>query len=448
MQMLRRAPGATFVVALAILTAHAGVVHASVFTTVYSFKGGTDGASPHSGLIHDQSGALYGTTYVGGTGKYGTAFKLVPATGGSWTKTVLHNFSGIPDGALPGAGLAFGGNGTLYGTTLVGGVGLGWGSGTVFELTPPSTAGGAWTESVLYSLPSDRNKQRNPYGAVFVAPGGALFATAYASAVGAGGIGEGGTVFMLAPPTAAGGSWTEHTLIDFYNASQGFFPAAGVVPLGGSLYGTTSLSGLFGCGHVYELSPPATAGGAWTANTAYSFQGGDGCNSYAALTVGIGGVLYGTTYDGGSGTTCVYPTTGGCGTVFQLTPPVTPGGAWSETVIYSFTGINGDGAYPSASVVIGKNGLLYGTTQYGGSATSGSPCSYYGASGCGTVFQLTPPTTPGGSWTETVLHSFTGQTGEGSIPMAGLTLSSSGVLYGTTSGGGTAGKGTVFSIQP
>jgi uncharacterized repeat protein (TIGR03803 family) len=115
-------------------------------------------------------------------------------------------------------------------------------------------------------------------------------------------------------------------------------------------------------------------------------------------------------------------------------------------VIYSFTAANGDGGYPSASVVLGANGVLYGTTQYGGIASS--PCSYYGALGCGTVFQLTPPTTPGGVWTEAILHTFSGQNGDGSIPIAGLTLSPSGTLYGTTSGGGNANKGTVFSVTP
>jgi uncharacterized repeat protein (TIGR03803 family) len=132
----------------------------------------------------------------------------------------------------------------------------------------------------------------------------------------------------------------------------------------------------------------------------------------------------------------------GCGVVFELTPPSASGGAWTETVIYSFTGVNGDGAYPAASVLLDKSGILYGTTTSGGQVTPA--CT----SGCGTVFQLTPPTIPGGIWTETVLHGFTGQNGDGSIPMAGLTETSSGVLYGTASAGGTAGKGTVFSVTP
>ena len=69
-----------------------------------------------------------------------------------------------------------------------------------------------------------------------------------------------------------------------------------------------------------------------------------------------------------------------------------------ESVIYDFTGLNGAGTTPVASVVMGKNGVLYGTTEYGGSAS------------LGTVFKLTPPTTPGGGWTETVLPAFSGRT--------------------------------------
>jgi hypothetical protein len=204
---------------------------------------------------------------------------------------------------------------------------------------------------------------------------------------------------------------------------------------------------------VYELTPPATQGGAWAETTIHTFTGppSDGGGSEAALAEGPDGVLYGTTYYGGSGTPCdfsPYLSGSGCGTVFQLTPPTAPGGAWTESVIYNFTGLNGDGGYPSSSVVVGKNGVLYGTTQYGGGSTSASPCSSAGVSGCGTAFQLTPPSAPGGAWTETILHSFTGQDGDGSTPLAGLALSSTGVLYGTTSAGGTAGNGTVFAIVP
>ncbi len=116
-------------------------------------------------------------------------------------------------------------------------------------------------------------------------------------------------------------------------------------------------------------------------------------------------------------------------------------------MIYNFTGTNGDGAAPVSSAVLGANGALYGTTQYGGSTSSACQATFDNLSGCGTVFQLTPPTTPAATWTETVLHNFTGQNGDGAMPLAGLALSSTGVLYGTTSAGG-AGASVVFSIKP
>lgn len=142
-------------------------------------------------------------------------------------------------------------------------------------------------------------------------------------------------------------------------------------------------------------------------------------------------------------------TTDGCGAVFQLTPPSAPGGAWTESIC-NFTGANGGGAVPVAGVVVGKNGALYGTTSSAGSAPSDSACpaSYYVVAGCGVVFELTLPSASGGAWTETVLQAFSGQNGDGAIPVAGLALSSSGVLYGTTSAGGTGGKGTVFAVAP
>jgi hypothetical protein len=197
------------------------------------------------------------------------------------------------------------------------------------------------------------------------------------------------------------------------------------------LFGTATSGGDeycgdFGCGTVYELTPPTQLGGAWTETTIHIFgeTAGDGADSVAVLTVGPGGVLYGTTTAGGSGM-CPRPEGGpedGCGTVFTLTPATTPGGAWEESVIYSFTGLSGDGAYAAANAAVGKNGTLYGTTQYGGSTTSACPGSYYVLPGCGIVFELTPSTTPGGQWTETILHSFSGQDGDGAIPVAGLSL--------------------------
>ena len=112
---------------------------------------------------------------------------------------------------------------------------------------------------------------------------------------------------------------------------------------------------------------------------AFSDQNGDGAYPFAGVTIGQGGILYGATEVGGIiGGACTF----GCGTVFEVQP--SGGGAWTETVLYEFTGSNGDGSGPEGTLVIGKDGTLYGTTADGG------------VSNCGTVFQLTP----GMPWTK------------------------------------------------
>jgi uncharacterized repeat protein (TIGR03803 family) len=215
----------------------------------------------------------------------------------------------------------------------------------------------------------------------------------------------------------------------------------------GVLYGTTS-AGSDGYGAVYQLAPPVVAGGTWTAANIHSFGPiPDGGGPEASLTVGQDAVFYGTTLCGGSAQPlCAIPgASGGCDTVFQLTPPTAPGGPWTETVLYSFMRQNGDGAFPFGPVVLAPNGILYGTSGYGGNAGS---CNFYFATGCGTVFQLTPPAAPGGAWTETMLHNFSGENGDGAAPIGALALDSNGVLYGTTFFGGSADLGTVFAITP
>jgi uncharacterized repeat protein (TIGR03803 family) len=136
------------------------------------------------------------------------------------------------------------------------------------------------------------------------------------------------------------------------------------------------------------------------------------------------GALYGATYSGG---------VNGGGTVFKLTPP-TSGGNWTETTLYNFTGGN-DGGFLSSSLLFDASGALYGTTEYAGS------------SGYGSIFKLTPPTTTGGRWTETVLHTFGGfNASDGAYPAAGLIADASGALYGTTYSGGASNDGTIFQL--
>jgi hypothetical protein len=151
----------------------------------------------------------------------------------------------------------------------------------------------------------------------------------------------------------------------------------------------------------------------------------EGGNPLSALTLRGKGVLYGTTSEFGGP---------GGGTVFQLVPPVVPGDAWTENILYGFGSAAGDGESPAASLIFDSAGNIYGTTEMI------SLCS----SGCGTAFQLSPPALPGGDWTETVLHSF-GTGKDGSSIAGGLILGKNGVFFGVTRIGGTTADGTVFA---
>jgi hypothetical protein len=178
------------------------------------------------------------------------------------------------------------------------------------------------------------------------------------------------------------------------------------------------------------------------------FSGGaDGNYPVAGLIMDAAGNLYGTTYYGGyfGGNCGGY----GCGTVFRLSKH---GSNWVATPLYSFRG-DEDGANPSARVIFGPHGALYGTTEQGGLGTWGTCGQYHTYNGCGTVFSLTPPATPCKAvlcpWTKTILYTFTG-VGDGGIPEGDLTFDGAGDLYGTTEYAGNqfcyGGCGVVFKL--
>ena len=141
-------------------------------TVLHSFND-KDGSAPYAGLIFDGAGNLYGTTLMGGHYVDGTVFKLTPKGGGGWTETVLHSFNDNgKDGFAPLAGLIFDEAGNLYGTTYGGGT---YGYGTVFELTPK--AGGAWTETVLHSCNDNGKDGYESYASLILDAPGNLYGT-------------------------------------------------------------------------------------------------------------------------------------------------------------------------------------------------------------------------------------------------------------------------------
>jgi len=245
-----------------------------------------------------------------------------------------------------------------------------------------------------------------------------------------------GTVFALSP-TSSGG-WTETVLYNFTGGSDGANPLTGVViDAAGNLYGTTRHGGSATCvcGNVYRLSP--VSGGGWKETVLYSFTGGsDGSSPEGTVVLDSKGNIYGTTYSGGN-SGCFGS---GCGVVFKLSP--TSNGAWSETVLHTFTG-GIDGSHPLGSLA------LQGNTLYGAAAAGGilNTCNNYG---CGVVFKIARSST---GWKETVLYRFTGGQ-DGSDPVGGITLDSSGNLVGTTNQGGSKtsqcsnGCGLAFKLTP
>jgi uncharacterized repeat protein (TIGR03803 family) len=210
-------------------------------------------------------------------------------------------------------------------------------------------------------------------------------------------------------------------LYSFAGGTDGGFPQGGVIAdAAGNLYGTTTSDGTGHNGVVYELTP-GTGAGKQTQTTLYAFTGGnDGAIPQAGLVIDAKGNLYGTTYEGGSA---------GDGVVFELSPPKKGGTAWTEKVLWSFTGGN-DGGNPTDALILDSAGNLYGTATEGGTGV------------VGTVFELSPS---GKKWTETVLYNFTGNN-DGGEPYGKMLLGTDGNLYGTTAGYGQYNYGTIFKL--
>ena len=263
---------------------------------LYNFSGSADGGTPYAGVISDSKGTLYGTTLYGGnasgTAGSGVIFRLSPPiSGGGWRERVLHTFTGVSDGERPYAGLVLDNIGNLYGTTFLGGTSN---MGTVFMLAPPSGGIGPWTESVLYSCSGGWYDCSNPEAGLIFDSTGALYGTT----VYGGGYGD---VFELEPPTTSGGAWTEIELYFFTGGSDGSYPRASVIfDSAGALYGTTEIGGVNNYGTAFKVNPPTAQDSLWSEQVLVYFNAGSvGAGPFAPL-IQLGQNFYGTTVDGGS----------------------------------------------------------------------------------------------------------------------------------------------------
>ncbi len=291
-------------------------------------------------------------------------------------------------------------NGALYGTTTYGGPD---GVGTIFRITASGV------ESMLHVF----HGRDGIYPTSLTDVNGVFYGTTIS-----GGTNGGGTIFRIDPSGAF------RVLYNFAGGSDGLAPNPALINVDGVLYGTTDQGGIVGAGEelgngtVFKIT---TSG---VESVLYRFAGGsDGSLPLAGLT-NVNGVLYGTTgFGGGRGCSSAGE---GCGTVFKVTTSGT------ESVIYRFAG-GRDGEEPQTSLT-NVDGVLYGTTVYGGNDAE-KRCFL----GCGTVFKTTP------SGMESVLHRFGGR-GDGITPGAKL-IDVNGLLYDITDYGGSAkSDGTVFSI--
>ncbi len=299
--------------------------------------------------------------------------------------------------------------GDLFGATYSGGA---HNYGDVYELTPQA---GSYVFTDIHDFTGPGGDGEYPTTeSPYLDANGNLFLTA-----GQGGAGNAGTAVELSPS----GSGYEETAVFSFDTANGGQPNASLLRSGRTFYTTTYVGGANGLGAIVALSSSTLS-----EKLLYSFSGlpSDGQSPTANLVADAQGNLYGTTEMGGSGFG-----TYGSGTVFRFVPTKRGG---RETVLWNF-GVDGnDGEQPYAPPIVDGAGNLYGTTQFGG----------VGGMIHGVVWKLTPS---GGSYVESVLYSFgTAGSNDGCYPLGGLILAGT-TLYGTTSGCGATGNGTIFSIS-
>lgn len=391
-----------FVLAVAILP-----THAQHLKPLHQFDGSIpgDGAFPHSPLLLDSAGNLFGTTLDGGTGD-GTVFRIDSAG----NESVLFAFDSAVSGAGPDSTLIEDKAGHLYGVAIEGGPG---GGGVVFKLSPNGEL------TILHAF-QIRNKTSPavPAGGLLMDNEGNLFGTTYS-----GGNGNNlpncpadcGTIFRVDP---TGKFQLLYQFTGGVDGSQPFGPL--LADANGALYGIARAGGDLtcpdpdlpgdGCGTVFKIS---RGGGL---KVLHVFRGSrDGATPQPGLVFDSTGNLYGATLHGGISDQ---------GLVYKITPDGT------YTVVHRF--VNKDGTSPNGSLVVDPDGDLWGTTNFGTFRHQGS------------IFRLSP------DGEVTVLHRFVGEL-DGGVPQAGLIRSAHGNFFGTTTRNLRTQKlqgGSVFEFIP
>lgn len=331
------------------------------------------------------------------------------------TFSVLHSFTGAADGFQPQAGLIQDARGSLYGTTFQGGAGY-YAYGVAYKL---SSVHSDWVVSTLSEFGHDDNGY-HPFSRLTFGPDVVLYGTTELGGNN-GCYGYGcGTVFQLTPPANVPRSVDNpgtRTVLYRFSGIDGNWPLAEVIfDPAGNLFGTTTQGGTGGAGTVFELT---RHGSQWTQSVLYNFRDlADGGQPLGGLVMDSAGNLYGTNEQGGG--SCY------CGVVFELSPS---GGGWSYQVLHTFNPST-DGGWPYASLIRDSAGNLYGTT------------SAAGPGGGGTVFELSPSA---GGWNFQVVYGLPEQ-GDG--PQSSVLMDPAGNLYGTTVGGGQYESGSVFKLTP
>jgi uncharacterized repeat protein (TIGR03803 family) len=390
-------------------------------SVLHAFTGSPDGMNPKSNLVADGSGNLYGTAYYGGSGPCpggcGTVFELSPDGNGGWTYNNIYSLPGGTVGAWPNS-LTIDSQGNLYGTTA---------ASSVFELCQEPN-GGAWILCNVYGFTGGSDGQ-TPQGPVILDSAGNVYV---ATARDDGGNGYGTVDELVLEQGVNGGGpyWSEQTLYTFSGGDDGAYPSGPLVrDKKGDFCGTTSLGGSANNGTVFKLHYSAKSG--WVLRSVHAFQGApnDGVQPFGGLILNAAGDIYGTAAFG------VYPNL--VGSVYKLTPlgQIT----WIYVPGDAFADIGGRLAFDTA-------GNLYAV------GAGGVVNQYCGSSGCGAVYQLTPPS--GGqstAWTANVLFGFDAGA-DGSNPVGPLRVDSAGNVYGVASNGGAkygqVGAGVVFELKP